>query len=295
MIGVFDSGHGGLTILGELTAALPQQTFVYLGDHANAPYGNRSGPQIYELTQRSVERLFGMGCRLVILACNTASTVALRRLQHEWLPGHWPDHRILGVVVPTIEAITGVTWLERHRGEPHRVGHVERTAIRRPRTVGVFATPATVRSEVFPIEIAKRAPGIRVVQQACQELVSQIEGGADRRLMAATIAADARALRAALGDHVPDAILLGCTHFPLVRDLFEAELHGGVALVSQPRQVALALEDYLLRHPEFSEHAGRGEPSVRAGEPLLLTTGDADDVSARATQLFGRPLRFRAV
>jgi len=148
MIGVFDSGHGGLTILDELSAALPRQTFVYLGDHAHAPYGSRSGAEIYELTRRSVERLFEMGCRLVILACNTASAIALRKLQQEWLATHWPDHRILGVVVPTIEAITAVTWLKRHAHLPDRVGHVERTAIRPARVVGVFATPATVRSKV---------------------------------------------------------------------------------------------------------------------------------------------------
>jgi glutamate racemase len=294
MIGVFDSGHGGLTILGELSAALPNQNFVYLGDHAHAPYGNRSGPEIYELTRRSVERLFEMGCRLVILACNTASTIALRRLQQEWLALHWPEHRILGVVVPTIEAITGVTWLARHRNVPARVGHVERTAIRAPRVVGIFGTPATVRSQVFPIEIAKRAPHIRVVQQACRELVSQIENGASREQMAATIAADARDLASRLGGDRPDAIVLGCTHFPLVRDLFEAQLDGGVELVSQPRQVALALVDYLQRHPEFAE-TGNGGTTGRIETSTLLTSGDAADVSMRAGHLFGRPLVFRAL
>ena len=294
MIGVFDSGHGGLTILGELSAALPNQPFVYLGDHAHAPYGNRSGPEIYELTRRSVERLFEMGCRLVILACNTASTIALRRLQQEWLAPHWPEHRILGVVVPTIEAITGVTWLARHRNVPARVGHVERTAIRAPRVVGIFGTPATVRSQVFPIEIAKRAPHIRVVQQACRELVRQIENGASREQMAATIAADAQDLASSLGGDRPDAIVLGCTHFPLVRDLFEAQLDGGIELVSQPRQVALALVDYLQRHPEFAE-TGNGGTTGRIETSTLLTSGDAADVSMRAGHLFGRPLVFRAL
>jgi len=294
MIGIFDSGHGGLTILDELSATLPRQTFIYLGDHANAPYGNRSGPEIYELTRRSVEHLFEMGCRLVILACNTASAIALRKLQQEWLATHWPEHRILGVVVPTIEAITGVTWLARHAHLPDRVGHVKRTAIRAPRVVGIFATPATVRSQVYPFEIAKRSPRIRVVQQACRELVGQIENGASREQMASTIAADARELASGLGGDRPDAIVLGCTHFPLVRDLFEAELDGGIELVSQPRQVALALADYLERRPEFAA-ATAGEASEEIGKPTLLTSGDASDVSERAGHLFGRPLAFRAL
>ncbi len=294
MIGVFDSGHGGLTILNELSAALPQQAFVYLGDHAHAPYGNRAGPEIYEFTRRSVERLFEMGCRLVILACNTASTIALHRLQTEWLATHWPENRILGVIVPTIEAITGVTWLARHRTVPDRVGHVERTAIRAPRVVGVFATPATVRSQVYPIEIARRSPRIRVAQQACRELVGQIENGAPREQIAATIAADARELAASLGAVRPEAIVLGCTHFPLVRDLFEAELDAGIELVSQPRQVALALMDYLQRHPAFAEPAASRAPG--GIETLTLwTSGDAADVSIRAGHLFGRPLAFRAL
>jgi glutamate racemase len=294
MIGVFDSGHGGLTILSELSAALPQQRFIYLGDHAHAPYGNRPGSEIYEFTRRSVERLFEMGCRLVILACNTASTIALHRLQQEWLAPHWPKHRILGVVVPTIEAITGVTWLARHRALPDRVGHVERTAIRAPRVVGVFATPATVRSQVYPIEIARRSPRIRVVQQACRELVGQIENGASREQLAATIAADARELASSLDGDRPDAILLGCTHFPLVRDLFEAELDGDIELVSQPRQVALALIDYLQRRPEFAGTPGDGT-SRQIERFTLLTSGDPADVSMRAAHLFGTPLAFQAL
>jgi glutamate racemase len=276
MIGFFDSGHGGLTILHEVAAALPRERFVYLGDHANAPYGGRSGPEIYELTRRAVERLFGIGCGLVILACNTASAIALRRLQQQWLPHQWPDRRVLGVVVPTIEAITGVSFQARHPGSTGPA--------RALRTVGIFATPATVRSEVYPIEIAKRAPHIRVVQQSCGDLVRQIEGGASRQEMAATIALEARELEAGLGGRAPDAIVLGCTHFPLVRDLFEAEIDCGIELVSQPRQVALALADYLARHPEFASGA--------AAPTALLTTGDAQDVSERARHLFGMDLEF---
>ena len=278
MIGVFDSGHGGLTILDELSAALPEQTFVYLGDHAHAPYGDRSGPEIYELTRRSVESLFVLGCPLVVLACNTASAVALRKLQQEWLPAQWPGRRILGVVVPTIEAITGVPWRARN--------HV---ASGTPRTVGVFATPATVRSMVYPIEIAKRAPHIRAVQQACVGLVRQIETGASRDQMASTVRGAARDLACQLADATPDAIVLGCTHFPLVRDLFEAELAPSVELISQPRQVALALADYLRRHPHFADRRERSSAT------RLLTSGNAAEVSRSAERLFGHQLLFASI
>jgi glutamate racemase len=280
MIGVFDSGHGGLTILEALTARLPRQRFVYLGDHASAPYGDRPNAQIYDLTRASVQRLFELGCGLVILACNTASTIALRKLQQEWLPQRWPERRVLGVVVPTIEAITGTPWLERDRA---RLGL--RIEAGEPRTVGIFATAATVASEVFPIEIAKRAPHIRVVQQACAELVGQIEGDASRATMAATIAGCARELRAKLDGAKPDAIVLGCTHYPLVSDLFQAEVDGGVEIVSQPLQVALALADYLDRHPEFKR-------SDENPKTILLTTGRPAEVSQRAGHLFGRSLTF---
>jgi glutamate racemase len=157
-----------------------------------------------------------------------------------------------------------------------------------------WVRPATVHSQVYPIEIAKRSPHIRVVQHACRELVGQIENGAPREQIAATIAADTRELTSSQAGVWPDAILLGCTHFPLVCDLFEAQLGGGVELVSQPRQVALALIDYLQRRPEFAG-AGAGGTSEAMERTTLWTSGDAANVSTRAGNLFGRPLAFRAM
>ncbi|MEE9208969.1 MAG: glutamate racemase, partial [Kiloniellales bacterium] len=149
MIGVFDSGHGGLTVLGALVARLPERGFIYLGDHGHAPYGERSPAEIAELTVANVERLFAEGCRLVLLACNTAAAIALRRLQQEWLPGAYPGRRVLGVFVPMVEAVTAVPW---------KLQEPPAGARREPALVGVFATRRTVESGAYAREIGLRAP-----------------------------------------------------------------------------------------------------------------------------------------
>jgi len=283
MIGVFDSGHGGLTILEALVAGLPRQRFVYLGDHGHAPYGGRPGPEVHALTRDAVDHLFRRGCRMVILACNTASAIALRKLQQEWLPEAWPGARVLGVLVPTVEAITGTPWHASNRPDWHVVD---------ARTVGVFATAGTVASGSFPVEIAKRAPAVRVVQQACPELAGMIEAGAPRDELREAIAGYATGLMSRLDGRNLDAVLLGCTHYPLVADLFAEALPPGVQLISQPDRVALSLKAYLWRRPEFRAEVERG--GVRPPLPLL-TTGDPVRVSALATRFLGRPVSFAAV
>jgi hypothetical protein len=167
-IGVFDSGLGGLTVLGALRAALPAQDFIYFGDNANAPFGTRGAGEIYDLTCKGVARLFGEGCDLVILACNTASAVALRRLQEQWLPITAPERRVLGVFVPVIETLTGRPWAYDGPSAPAAVSRV-----------ALFATPATVASDAFPRELRLRASGLTVTQQACPGLVDALEAGDD--------------------------------------------------------------------------------------------------------------------
>lgn len=275
MIGVFDSGHGGLTVLRALHAALPARGFLYLGDHAAAPYGDRAPEEIYRLTVEGVERLFGEGATLVVLACNTASAVALRRLQQTWLPHAYPGRRVLGVLVPMVEAITGMPWMAevpagRMAGEA--------------RTIGVFATQRTVDSEAYPREIGKRAPEVRVVQQACPALVPLIERGAPAEEMRAAVRGYAEAL---LAGERPQAVMLGCTHYPLVADLFAEALPPGVEILSQPDLTARSLTAYLERHPEFDTP---GDGTVR-----FYTTGDAPRVTALATRFFGAAARFRHV
>ena len=278
MIGVFDSGHGGLTVLEALIARLPERSFLYLGDHGHAPYGERGVEEIYGLTRANVERLFHEGCRLVLLACNTAAAVALRRLQQEWLPGAHPERRVLGVFVPMVEAVTEVPW---------QVREVPPGARREPALVGVFATRRTVASGAYAREIALRAPAIRVVQQACPGLVKQIEAGAAPEVLAAAIAGHVAALMDRLDGRAPDSVILGCTHYPLVAQAFAAALPAGVPVHSQPALVAASLAAYLARHREFDVAPGPRQPT------RFLTTGDPAKVGALASRFFGTPPIFQ--
>jgi glutamate racemase len=277
MIGLFDSGCGGLTIYDALRRVFPQRSFLYLGDHAKAPYGERPADEIRDLTQASVERLFGAGCDLVILACNTASANALRPLQQNWLMQTYPARRILGVLVPMVEAITGMPWMD----DP-----VHRPAAP-ARTVAVFATSRTVSSNAYPAEIAKRAPEVRVVQQACPALVDLIENRAPREALREAVQGYVAAMMAQLAGRRLDAVMLGCTHYPLVADLFVEALPDSVEVLSQPELVARSLAHYLERHPEFDDQDGL--------PTRFLTTGDAPYVSAVSSLFLGREALFSQV
>jgi glutamate racemase len=268
-IGVFDSGLGGLTILAALTRALPAQDFVYLGDNANAPYGLRSPAEVYNLTIAGVERLFAADCGLVILACNTASAVALHDLQVNWL--NPAAHRVLGVFVPVIEHLTRRDWGD--NTPPTHTGL---------RDVALFATPATVRSGAFPRELRFRARDVKVVPQACTGLVEAIEAG-DLDHAADVAREHVAALLARLPD--PQSAVLGCTHYPLVEAAFRAALPATTTLVSQPALVAASLSDYLARHPRF-----RGG----ASSVTYLTSGDPWAIGTRAAVFTGAPLPFAA-
>lgn len=279
MIGVFDSGHGGLTVLRALVDDAPERSFLYFGDHAHIPYGDRNSAEIVTLTRAAVDLLFKRGCRLVILACNTAAAVALRTLQREWLPRHYPENRILGVLVPTVEAITGVPWL---------AGLAAARRAGQSRTIGVFATRRTVASNAYAEEIAKRAPEVTVVQHACAGLVDMIEHNAVRDDLRMAIEGHVAELMRALGGRSLDAVMLGCTHYPLVADLFAAALPRGVDILSQPDLVARSLDAYLRRRPGFD---ARGAPQ----EIRFLTSGDAADAGHFASLYFGREARFETV
>lgn len=277
MIGVFDSGFGGLTVLRAFAKRLPGQEFVYLGDHANAPYGCRSSEEIVELTRRNVERLFQRGCRLVVLACNTATTIALRTLQQGWLPQAYPDRRILGIVAPMVETVTGVPWATNGPTAGSRQA---------PYLVAIFATRRTVASAVYPEEIRKRAPAVEVVQQACPELAAAIEGHAATAEIDGLIHAYvAEALERTEG-RLPNSAILGCTHYQLVAKSFSTALPSNVALYDQPALVAESLADYLRRRPAFAT------PAPAGSHPCLLTTGEVSRVTARAGQFLDSGLMF---
>ncbi len=266
-VGIFDSGLGGLTVWNAVQAHLPGVDFVYLADSANAPYGVRTSDDIYNLTTAAVQRLFDAGCDLVILACNTASAAALRRMQESWVP---PNKRVLGVFVPLIEAMT-----ERHWGDNSPPREVDL------KHVALFATPATVASRAFQRELAFRAIGVDVEAQACGGVVDAIEEG-DFILAEALVRSHVDALKRKMPH--PQAAILGCTHYPLMQEAFQDALGAEVKVFSQADLVARSLGDYLVRHPNM----------MGAGTPAFLTTGDPKKVSARATQFLRRPLSFQA-
>lgn len=235
-IGVFDSGYGGLTILSKIREALPDYDYIYLGDNARTPYGTRSFEIVYEFTLQAVNKLFEMGCHLVILACNTASAKALRTIQMNNLPDIDPSRRVLGVIRPTVECIGSIT---------------------QTRHVGVLATAGTIKSESYPLEIHKLFPDIKVSGEACPMWVPLVENneangeGTDffiRKYIHNLLAKDGQI----------DTIILGCTHYPLLLPKIQQFVPQSMKVVAQGEYVAASLKDYLYRHPEMDRKCTRG-------------------------------------
>lgn len=228
-IGVFDSGYGGLTILDKIREVLPEYDYIYLGDNARAPYGTRSFEVVYEFTRQAVNKLFDMGCHLVILACNTASAKALRSIQMNDLPSIDPARRVLGVIRPTVECV----------GEISKNQHI-----------GVLATAGTIKSESYPLEIHKLFPEIQVSGTACPMWVSLVENnesqdeGADyfiRKYINQLLSKDPQI----------DTVILGCTHFPILLPKIRQYIPEHISVIAQGEYVAESLKDYLKRHPEM--------------------------------------------
>ncbi len=266
-VGVFDSGFGGLSVLADLQRALPQADFIYLGDNARAPYGTRSFDAVYRFTLEAVERLFAMGCPLVILACNTASAKALRNIQQRDLPRMSPDRRVLGVIRPTAEAVGGLS----------------RTGV-----VGVLGTPGTVASGSYDIEIEKLHPGFRVVAEAAPMWVPVVEQGFAGS-PGADWFVDEAVGRLLARDSRIDTIILGCTHYPLLYPKIRAAVPRGISIVSQGPIVAESLIDYLSRHPAMDAAISRG------GATRYLTTDDAGMFARQAGVFLGREIMAESV
>jgi glutamate racemase len=267
MIGVFDSGLGGLTVLRALVDRFPDKPFLYLGDHANVPYGNRSSAEVIDLTRGSVEALFSQGCKLVLLGCNTATAVAARHLQQMWLPSSpWRGHNVLGIVAPTVEAATQTPWAVSSPQYPQKYN---------TDLIAVFGTTRTINSDAYPEEIRKRCPRVTVVQQICSQLAGAIEDEAPEAELERLVVEGVHGVIAQTNGMPPHRAILGCTHFPLVEHLFRRHLPPFTRILSQPEVVADSLEDYLARHPHYI--AGDRGHSV-----TLLTTGDHAEISARA-------------
>jgi glutamate racemase len=278
-IGVFDSGVGGLTVHHRLVERFPDADFTYLADQANAPYGGRPGEEIVDLTRAGCIRLFEAGCDVVVLACNTAASVALRRLQQTWLPGYRRELgrpvNVVGIVVPTIEAATGLPW--EHEAE-RRGEKIEKLDV-----LGVFSTPATAKSRVYEIEIDKRRQDVAVFSEPCPELARMIEAGAPRGELDEVIRGHVKALGLRIG-RPPDRAILGCTHYEIVADLFQAALPPGTPLIRQPDATADALERYLERHPEFDPGHGAAR--------RFWTTGEPGAQNSLVETFWGGPLSF---
>lgn len=229
MIGVFDSGFGGLTILKAFFDALPEYDYVYLGDNARTPYGNKSLKVVYEYTQQAVKYLFQQGAQLIILACNTASAKALRRIQQDWLPEHYPDRRVLGVVIPLAEAAVEVT----------RYGHI-----------GVIGTQATIESDVFDQELHKLNPDLMIYGRACPLLVPLVEEGWIGKPETNMILK--KYLRPLKTKRV-DTLILGCTHYPFLKNDIIRIMGKNCHVLDAPGIVAEKLAAYLKRHPEIEQ------------------------------------------
>lgn len=270
-IGVFDSGYGGLTILEKIRQALPEYDYVYLGDNARTPYGTRSFEVIYEYTWQCVRYLLQEeGCALVILACNTASARALRSIQQRelkqvWLADGSERRRVLGVIRPTVERVSEYT----------QSGHV-----------GVLATPGTVRSESYLLELAKQNPHLVVSQEACPMWVPLIENGEHNGAGADFFVA--KYIHAILQrDPQIDTLILGCTHYPLLRNKIEAILPAGVRLLAQGELVAEALRDYLQRHTDLESLLEKG------GTCRYLTT-ESEEKFCQSASIFLKEEGLRA-
>lgn len=235
-IGVFDSGYGGLTILHGIRQLLPEYDYIYIGDNARAPYGPRSFDVVYEFTRQAVRKLFDIGCRLVILGCNTASAKALRTIQQNDLPLWDPTRRVLGVIRPTAEVIGKLT----------RNGHV-----------GLLATEGTVKSQSYSLEIAKLWPNIKVTGQACPFWVPLIEYN-EADSPGADYFVKKRIDQLMDKDPLIDTIILGCTHYPILMPKILKYTKPGVTIVPQSEYVASSLKDYLIRHNDMESSLTKG-------------------------------------
>lgn len=247
-IGIFDSGYGGLTILNKIRQVLPEYDYIYLGDNARAPYGTRSFEVVYEFTLQAVNKLFEMGCHLVILACNTASAKALRSIQINNLPQIDPNRRVLGIIRPTVECIGDIT---------------------KSRHVGVLATIGTINSNSYPLEIHKLFPDIDVHGEACPMWVPLVEYN-EANSLGADYFVQKHIDHLMCKDHQIDTVILGCTHYPLLLNKINQFMPEGVVVVSQGEYVAASLKDYLYRHPEIAEKC------TKNGECFFYTTESKD-------------------
>lgn len=258
-LGIFDSGLGGLLITRAVRAHMPDIDILYYGDTLHLPYGNRSEEAIYEYTRRAVDFMFQSGCALVVIACNTASASALRRLQQTWLKTAWPGRNILGVVVPTLEAAA-----DKGYGR-----------------IGLIGTHYSVRSGVYVEELKKINPDIQIMQRAAPLLVPMIENDGIR-----WIAPVVAAYLSPIWDFGADCLILGCTHYPIIEDQIRAFMGPEIDILSQDRIIPEKLKDYLMRHPEYNNLIGR------SGQSEFMVSDLTDNYVVAARALYGADIKI---
>lgn len=259
-IGIFDSGFGGLDILREIIREIPGYSYIYLGDTARTPYGNRSQEVIYNFTRQAVDFLFKEGCQLIILACNTASSEALRRIQREFLPQKYHSKKVLGVIIPAAEAAAKATKNNR---------------------VGIIGTEGTVTSGAFKRELKKLNPKIKVFQKACPLLVPIVEAGEQDSQAADLIIKDY--LYSVMQKNI-DTLILGCTHYGLLEKQVQKVLGKGITLITEKKVIVQKLRDYLKRHPEIEQRLGK-QKKIK-----FLTTDLTDKFKILGGKFFGKKI-----
>lgn len=261
-IGVFDSGYGGLTILKEIRRRLPHYNYIYLGDNARAPYGTRSFELIFDFTRQAVEKFFSLGCHLVVIACNTASAKALRSIQQQVLPLKAPDRRVLGVIRPTVEVL----------GRETHSGHV-----------GLLATPGTVNSHSYLLEVEKLNPEMKITEKDCPMWVPLVETG-EASGPGADYFVEKYISEILDADPEIDTLILGCTHYPILLPKIRQFTPENIRILPQGELVADSLADYLKRHPEIETKCTRG------GSLQYLTTETPEKFNRLASLFMEQPV-----
>lgn len=264
MIGIFDSGYGGLSILKDIEKKLPQHDYIYLGDNARAPYGDKSQKLIYKYSQEAVDYLFSQGCKLIIFACNTASAVALRKLQQEYLPSKYPGRNVLGVIRPLVESVID---------------------LKKNSKVGVMATTSTVESKAYINEFSSLDPSIQVIQQACPLLVPLIEESRENSPETNMVLTEY--IRPLKKINL-DALVLGCTHYAWLQEMINKGFGTEVKILRSGQIIADKLASYINKHPKYDK------PSKKE-QRFFLTTGDSQKFDQAAEKFLGRKIKSKTI
>jgi len=269
MIGIFDSGFGGLTIFKEIRKLLPDYDYVYLGDNARYPYGNRSHELVYQFTEKAVDFLFGQGCELIIFACGTASSKALRNIQQNYLPKHYPDRRVLGIIIPLVEEAVKVSKYGR---------------------IGIVGTTGTIDSESYPLETKKQSAAtsreLQIFQKSCPLLVPLIEERWTEKPETKMILK--KYLRS-LKQKKVGTLILGCTHYPILFNQFQKIMGKNCKVLNSGEIVAKSLKNYLKRHPEMDSKLSKNNICK------FFTTDNNEKFDELGHKYFGEKIKSQKV